>query len=170
METLKLVPETDPILHEVMPEFDFNGEIDSVELFEKMKETMCREKGLGLSANQVGIRARMFVIGDPDNPDSCIAVFNPRIVDEGNETIELDEGCLSFKNIFMKVKRPKTIRARYENEHGETFTHNFTGITARAFLHEYDHLNGITFKDVVSRLKWGLAEKKKEKFEKKARR
>jgi peptide deformylase len=71
--------------------------------------------------------------------------FNPRIVDQGNEEIVLDEGCLSYPGLAVKVKRVKNIKVRYTLPTGETDTQKFTGMTARVFLHELDHMNGVNF-------------------------
>ena len=163
----KLVPSTDPILKKKLSDVDFSkkietpyGELTSEELFQHMKDALVRERGLGLSANQVGIDANMFVLGNPDDPESVVAVFNPKIVDYSDQFVDLEEGCLSFKEVFVSVKRPMEIRARYANQFGEVTTDRFTGITARVFLHEYDHLQGVTFRDHTSRIKWDMAVKK----------
>ena len=140
---LSLVKSDDPILREEMPLFDFaNPPCDPIELAKNLTETMLANNGLGLSANQVGLRYRVFAI-------SCNPVyvcFNPRIVDQTNSNVILmDEGCLSFPNLFLKIKRPRTIKVRFTKPNGDTETIKFDGITARCFLHELDHLNGIVF-------------------------
>jgi len=140
---LNLVTSSDPILNETMPPFDFqNPPCDPVELVKNLAETMIANNGLGLSANQVGLRYRVFVL----NGNPIQACFNPRIVDETSKNIILmDEGCLSFPNLYVKVKRPRTIKVRYTMPNGETVTQKFDGITARCFMHELDHLNGVVF-------------------------
>lgn len=77
--------------------------------------------------------------------ENVIGVFNPRIVDTSEETVLLDEGCLSFPGLFVKIRRPKKIRARYTLPNGETVTQVFDGMTARIFQHELDHLDGVVY-------------------------
>lgn len=129
-----------PILKEKMPAFDFqNPMMDPVELYNDLAETMRENEGLGLSANQIGVRTRAFVM----RAENIIGVFNPRVVDISSETVYLEEGCLSYPNLFVKVKRPRKIKVRYTNPNGETETRTFDGMSARVFLHELDHLDGI---------------------------
>ena len=140
---LNLVPETDPILREVMPDFDFqNPPCDPIQLAKDLTETMISNNGLGISANQCGLKYRVFAI----NANPVYVCFNPRIVDETQSNIVLlDEGCLSFPNLYVKIKRPRLIKVRFTKPNGETETMKFDGITARCFLHELDHLNGVVF-------------------------
>lgn len=130
----------DPLLREVMPQFDFmNKDLDPVVLYNDLAETMIANQGLGLSANQIGVRCRAFVI----RAENVIGCFNPRIVDMSEEMVYLEEGCLSYPDLFVKIKRPKMIKVRYTNPDGQTETRTFDGMTARVFQHELDHLNGI---------------------------
>jgi peptide deformylase len=95
--------------------------------------------GLGLAANQVGVPYRVFAMrGAPEN----FVCFNPRIVQAAAENIILEEGCLSFPGLLVKVKRPKHIRVRFQTPNGDTRTETFIGMTARIFQHELDHLDG----------------------------
>ena len=129
-----------PILKEEMPAFDFDNPIvDPVLLYNDLAETMRENNGMGLSANQIGVRTRAFVM----RSEEIIGVFNPRVVDISSETVTLEEGCLSYPNLFVKIKRPKSIKVRFTTPDGETSTKTFTGMTARVFLHELDHLDGI---------------------------
>lgn len=146
---LDLVPENDPILHREFEEFDFsNPPTDPVELSNNLIETMVANKGLGLSACQVGLPYRMFVLWS----EKPLEVFNPRIVDQKNEFVTLDEGCLSFPHLFVKVKRPSMIKARFQDAGGQTHTQVFIGMTARCFLHEMDHLDGILYTQRASKI------------------
>jgi peptide deformylase len=136
----EILDKSAPILREEMPAFDFkNPIIDPVELYTDLAETMRENEGMGLSANQIGVRTRAFVM----RAEEIVGVFNPRIVDVSSETVMLEEGCLSYPNLFVKIKRPKSIKVRFTTPDGETSTKTFTGMTARVFLHELDHLNGI---------------------------
>lgn len=157
MSILELVPSTDPILDEVLPRFDFdNPPINPDQLAVDLAETMIANKGLGLSANQVGLRHRAFVItGSP-----IIALFNPRIVDTTPEEINMEEGCLSFPGLYFKVKRPAAIKIRYQRPNGETVTEQFHGLTARIVQHEIDHLDGIKYTSRGNRIHVDAAKKK----------
>ena len=137
--------------------FNFNGEIDA-ELFSNILiDRMLELKGIGLSANQVGVNKKVFVMG---NEDLQTAIFNPEIIEVSSETSTLDEGCLSFPGVYVKVNRPEKIKARFQNVKGELVEQEFQGLTARIFQHEYDHMLGKTMQDRVSKLKWDLASKR----------
>jgi peptide deformylase len=161
MKILKF-PET--ILREKIPNFDFTNPICDPVLLEKgMIETMLAHDGIGLAANQVGVTARMFVMGHRDYPESAQAFFNPMVVATVDEVEDLEEGCLSFPGIYVTIKRPKKILARWQNSLGEWQESEFDGYNCKCFLHELDHLEGIVFQDRVSTLKWALAVKKTKK-------
>jgi len=117
------------------------------ELIFNMKETISADRSaLGLAAPQVGFSKRIFVIQGKDGPMEFI---NPEILKESRKKIILEEGCLSFPKIFLKIKRAKEIILKAENEEGESFEIKADGILARVFLHEVDHLNGILFIDRI---------------------
>lgn len=161
---LTIVKHPNPILEERMPEFDFDNPLtDPVQLEKDMIETMLANGGIGLSANQVGVRTRMFVMGHPKFREHAQAFFNPVIVGVTEDTIEDEEGCLSFPKIYAKIKRPRGVLVRFQNSKGETQEAEFFGYESRCFLHEFDHLEGITYKDRLSTLKWALAVKKSTK-------
>lgn len=161
---MNIVKFPDPILRERMPEFDFeNPTIDPVQLEKDMINIMLENDGIGLAANQVGIRARVFVMGHRDYPESAQAFFNPIITAHVDEVEDLEEGCLSFPGIFVKIKRPKKIRVKWQNSKGEWEEDEFDGYNCKCFLHELDHLEGIVFQDRVSTLKWALAIKQTKK-------
>jgi peptide deformylase len=158
---LKIVKFPDPILRERIPEFDFsNPSLDPKQLEKDMIETMLANDGIGLSANQVGVKARVFVMGHRDNPEVAQAFFNPVVVANTETIADIEEGCLSFPGIYVNIKRPTAIRARWQNSQGEFEESEFDGYNCKCFLHELDHLEGIVFQDRVSTLKWALAVKK----------
>ncbi|NBP02006.1 MAG: peptide deformylase [Proteobacteria bacterium] len=158
---LNIVHYPDPILAEKMPNFDFAHPImDPEELEKVLIETMFKNNGIGLSANQVGIRTRVFVMGTKHGPELTRAYFNPQVLNNEEDYADLPEGCLSFPNIFVKVKRPLKITCSWQNTKGEFQIGDFQGYGCKCFLHELDHLDGFVFKDKVSRLKWDLAIKK----------
>jgi peptide deformylase len=130
------------ILEQELPLFDFNNPpVDPQELAKNLLETMRHHRGIGLSANQVGLPYRVFVMeGDP--PFAC---FNPKIVDVSQEIVSLPEGCLSYPGVNVPVKRPAHVRVRFSAPDGNVITKKFTGMTARVFLHEHDHLQGVNF-------------------------
>jgi peptide deformylase len=158
---LKLVKFPDPILRQNMPDFDFADPImDPIELEKAMLAVMFEHDGIGLAANQVGIVARVFVMGHRVNAEAAQAFFNPEIIANTEEIVDMEEGCLSFSKIYVNIKRPKAIKARWQNSRGEFEEGEFDGYNCKCFLHEYDHLEGITFQDRVSALKWAMAVKK----------
>lgn len=137
-----LVKPDHPILRTKLDRFDFNNPpIDPHELANNLIETMIHYKGIGLSANQCGLPYRVFVLWS--NPTKVM--FNPTIADVSSEFIQLEEGCLTYQNLFIKIKRPKLVRVRYMDSFGEAHTDKFTGISARCVLHEMDHLDGVNF-------------------------
>lgn len=139
---LDLVDEFDPILREEIPAFDFKDPpCDPVELANNLIETLHHHKGLGLSSNQCGLKYRAFALWSAD-PLVC---FNPRILDVTTEQIMLEESCVTYPNMVLKVKRPTIIKVRFQNCYGEMFNEKFIGMTSRVFQHELDHLNGINF-------------------------
>jgi peptide deformylase len=91
------------------------------------------------------------------------AYFNPIIVANTTDIHDLEEGCLSFPGVYVNIKRPTEIQVEYQNADGETERAEFKGYDCKCFLHEYDHLEGITYQDRVSTLKWALAVKKSKK-------
>jgi peptide deformylase len=104
--------------------------------------------GVGLSANQVGIPFRVFVMrSSPEN----FVCFNPKIVYYSEDTETLEEGCLSFPLVNVKIKRSKHIRVRFQVPSGETVSMSFDGLTARVFQHEIDHLDGKLFVNRANR-------------------
>ena len=158
---LTIIKNPNPILAERMPEFDFENPLtDPAQLEKDMIETMLASGGIGLSANQIGVRTRMFVMGHQKYRDHAQAFFNPIIAGVTDDLLEEEEGCLSFPNIYAKIKRPRGILVRFQNSKGETQEAEFFGYECRCFLHEFDHLEGITFQNRTSALKWALAVKK----------
>ena len=162
---MKLVYYPNEILNREVKDVDLkNPGFDPVELKKEMVELMLASGGIGLSANQVGLDAKVFVMGDSmSNSTMCI---NPTVLQYTEETVSDIEGCLSFPNIFVKIKRPKEILVQYWNENLEECKVKIEGYSAKCYLHELDHLLGITFKDRASKLKWDMAQKKARKYEK----
>lgn len=142
MTKYQLIPCHDIRLKTETQRFDFsNPPIDPVELACDLAEVMLENGGIGLAANQVGLPYSVFVL----RTEEILPCFNPKVVDISEEEVYLEEGCLSFPGMTVKVKRPKTIKLRFTEPNGETSTRVFSGVTARAILHEMDHLFGINF-------------------------
>jgi peptide deformylase len=166
-----LIPPNDPrLLMQVAPFVDDTleqfGFADRKELSKVMYDNMAKYGGLGLSANQVGLPYRMFIMGGhPQIEDGKVrSVFNPLINDVSPESINLKEGCLSFPFLFLSIKRPKWCSVRYTDENGEEIEETLHGMSARIFMHENEHMNGYVFTDLVSKLKLERAEKAKGKM------
>ena len=172
---MELIKSNDPRLKQMCSEFDFetgymmeDGTVlQAKELYELLRDKLVEHKGVGLSAPQLGIMARVFVIGNPDAPNEIIGVFNPLIVDYDEETVVYEEGCVSYPGLFIKIKRPRGIRVRYRGWNGEAGTTRYEGYTARVFQHEYDHLNGITYQTRANRYHLDQARNFKNKADRK---
>ena len=130
---------------------------------------MLENKGIGLAANQIGLNKRVFVMGSEniEGFPKPFAVFNPMIVKCSSDTTIDQEGCLSFPDLWLDVKRPHQIEASYLDKTGKECIITLNGIDARCFLHELDHLDGITFTTKVSSMKLMLARKKQSKHKRK---
>lgn len=165
---LELVKETDPILHKATPAFDFNvvpegfetSEEYLLDLTDKMFKTMKVEDGIGLAAPQVGLNLRLFVMSIAGEDTVCV---NPMIIAKSEDRDVRNEGCLSFPELNLKIKRPIEVFVSYNNMDGTGLQRTFTDITARCFLHELDHLNGITFDSLASRLTLQIAKRARDK-------
>ena len=176
-QVFPLIPPSDPrLLMQIAPFMDDTleqfGFADRKELSKVMYDNMVKYGGLGLSANQVGLPYRMFVMGGhPQVEDGKVrTVFNPLINDVSPESINLKEGCLSFPFLFLSIKRPKLCSVRYTDENGEEIEETLHGMSARIFMHENEHMNGYVFTDLVSKLKLERAEKSKQKMIKEIKR
>lgn len=164
-KTFALVSENDPILREIMPEFDFtNPPVNPNEFASTMVETCKQHHGIGLSANQCGFKYRMFVMGAENN---YVAFFNPSIVLKSHKEVHMMEGCLSFPFLGLRITRPEEIAVTYQDFNGEWKEATFAGISARCFQHELDHMNGIVYTDKVKPLALQQGVKKRNKVLKK---
>jgi peptide deformylase len=133
---------------------------DDLERFETdMIKLMLDEKGMGLAANQIGITKRFFAIGHEsfDTFQKHAIIWNPQVINSSEEKVIDVEGCLSFRDIFVKVERPKTVEVQYETTQGKTRFAKLDGMESKCFQHELDHLEGITFNKRVSKLRWQMA-------------
>ena len=140
---LKLTPNTHPILHERVKPCSKN--LDRREISRILKENMFHYEGIGLSANQIGISERVFIMMLNMETEETITCFNPRIIKRYDDNVWCEEGCLSFPDEIINVKRPDRIVVKYEDEDKKDHKIKLSGMAARVFLHEFDHLEGIVF-------------------------
>ena len=159
---MKLIKSPDPILKQSAEEWDFKVDKNAEEVETKMIQLMRANNGRGLAANQVGLLKRVFVI-QLEGEISATAMFNPRVVNQSEELAIGEEGCLSFPDLWLEVKRPATIDVVYLDKLEKECKLTLSGIDAKCFLHELDHLNGICFTDKVSVLKLAMAKKQQQK-------
>ena len=140
---LQLTPNTHPILHErVKP---CSKDLDRPEMSRILKENMMYYDGVGLSANQIGIGERVFIMVLNMETEETITCFNPRIIKRYDDDVWCEEGCLSFPDEIINIKRPDRVVVKYEDEDKKDHKIKLSGIAARVFLHEFDHLEGIVF-------------------------
>ena len=153
-----LEPEHKLLLHP-LPEITAETEPESrQELLDNMVETMKHYGGIGLSANQVGLPIRMFLFGDNENYVPC---FNPRIISTSEKKIPIEEGCLTYPGLFVKIFRPESVTATFEDENRELHEETFTGLMARVVLHEMDHMDGIDFQTRAGKMALDIAKRKR---------
>ena len=158
-----LVNETDPILREVLPEFDFaNPPVDPKEFASALVETCKKNNGYGLSASQCGFRYRVFVMGAGDE---YVAFYNPVLVRFEGEA-HIKEGCLSFPMLGLSITRPASIWIEYQDFEGNKKEAHYVGMSARCWLHELDHMNGILYTSRVKPLALQQGVKKRMKIAK----
>ena len=112
-------------------------------LLDDMKDTLIKAEGVGLAAPQVGVLRRIFIVKIDDLYYECI---NPVIVSQSGKQVG-DEGCLSVRGKFGKVERPKRVTVVAYDRNGKKFTVKAQDFVARAFCHEYDHLDGVLYVD-----------------------
>ena len=177
-DELELLKFNDPFLSRVPAPFRFEDEeldtrggsgLDPKEIKERLLNVMYRDGGVGLSANQVGINAACFVMGDKASKFEKIFI-NPKIIGVGEEQESIKEGCLSFPGLYLMVKRPTKCAIQYFDEEGEEIAEEYQGVSARVILHEYDHMLGQNFTMRVSRVKLERALKALQKKVKKHQR
>ncbi len=133
-----------------------------------MMESMIKAPGVGLAANQVGILKQIVTINFEDkenNKKSNYILFNPKIIKYSQETVVMEEGCLSLPEQYADVERPKEIVLEYIDENNKTIKKQIDGYEARILQHEIDHLSGKLFVDYLSSLKRNILIKKVKKLQ-----
>ena len=164
----ELVEPNNSALHKSATLNPFKSGVDWSVREKEMIKLMHENLGVGLSSTQVGSSYNMFVMTHSYLGD--IGVYKPVILEkEGEVTIE--EGCLTWPLLYLKIKRPERIKVQFTKTDGKTVVEMWMdGIDARCFLHEYDHLQGVNFIDLVSEFKLQMAKQKREKRFKKIER
>ena len=168
----KLIEADSPSLMARLPDTSFDDiktkyDLTPQELYDNLKGTMAAMRGIGLSANQCGLSIRTFVMYTDLKENNIEIYFNPKIIWQSDDTEFFVEGCLTYPHLYLNLKRPKTIEFEYMDINGEQQKGKFTGLTARIFQHEYDHMEGKNFTMYASKLKMDMAKKKQQKILKK---
>ncbi len=134
-------------------------------LMDDMLETMYHAPGIGLAAPQVGVDKRIVVVdvGREENDRHPLRLVNPELVWASDDSVTMEEGCLSLPDQFAEVKRPSAVRLRYLDETGAEQEIAADGMLARCLQHEVDHLDGILFVDHLSALRRNMILRKLEK-------
>jgi peptide deformylase len=139
-------------------------------LIDDMIETMYAAPGIGLAATQVGVPLRIFVVdlSVGRTPADLVIMINPEIVDRDGMQLE-EEGCLSVPGFNATVVRPAKLTMRGLNSQEQPQTIEATGLLARAFQHELDHLDGTVFVDRLRGIKRDLIVRKIHKLQRAGR-
>lgn len=156
---MMLLPYDHPMLRKKLEYKELNKE-EREKLSMQLLELTKQLNGVGLSANQVGIDNRVFVVKMGGYEE---AFFNPKIISYSDEKTLFKEGCISQPGVFITLKRSESITLEYMDAAGEQKTVIFAGITARIIQHEYDHMEGLNFLDLASPVKKELALKQAKK-------
>ena len=139
----ELVEPEHQLFHHRIQSCSYN--LDRHHLSRVLIDNMIHHEGIGISANQIGIWERAFaMVRDLENNEVMVC-FNPRIIKSYSEEVEMEEGCLSYPELFLKIKRPDKIVVKYEDEDKKTHKLKLQGLASRVFQHEYDHMEGIDF-------------------------
>jgi peptide deformylase len=162
---MKLISSPNNFLNKVVKPFDFKT-MDAKQISGEMCQIMMANNGLGLAANQVGLDAQIFVMRPVEHQEVTkpFAVINPVILEISEDTVTGKEGCLSHLGLVLNISRPERLVAQFLDIDAKECILEFSGIDARCFLHEFDHLQGIEFTDRTSKLKLSLAKKKQKKL------
>ena len=139
----ELVEPEHQLFHHRIQSCSYN--LDRHHLSRVLIDNMIHHNGIGISANQIGIWERAFAMVRDIENNEVMVCFNPRIVKSYSEEVEMEEGCLSYPELFLKIKRPDKIVVKYEDEDKKTHKLKLQGLASRVFQHEYDHMEGIDF-------------------------
>lgn len=152
---LKILKYPNPILKKTSEPVEvFDDEL--AKFVKKLFTAMKASDGVGLAAPQVGVLKKIAVV---EYDEKQYVLINPKVIDQKG-IVDDEEGCLSFPGIYAHVQRPEWVKIETFDVHGEKQTYEASGFTARAFLHEMDHLSGKLFIDYLSNLKRNAIKKK----------
>ncbi len=138
------------------------------QLIDDMFETMYDAPGIGLAATQVNVHKRLIVIDVSEDQSAPQVFINPEVDVLDDDLSQYDEGCLSVPGFYETVSRPRQVRIRALDRHGEAFEMIAEGLLATCIQHEIDHLDGKLFVDYLSNLKRQRIRSKLEKAQKQA--
>jgi len=138
------------------------------ELYRDLCDSMYAESGLGMAAPQIGDNRKMFIV-EPKlagraETDQPVCLMNPVVIETSDDVQDSEEGCLSFPDIYIKVKRPMRCKVRAMGLDGKTFEIDGEALMSRCLLHENDHLTGKLLVDFVGPLKRQMIKKKLQRF------
>ena len=162
----KLLYVPNPLLRQKAEKINIVGH-EELEIAKKMKEIMLKAPGVGLAANQIGILKQIvtiFYVDKETKKEIEYNLFNPQIISYSEETIIMEEGCLSIPEQFAEIERPKAIKLQYLDDHNKLIEREVDGVEARILQHEIDHLSGKLFVDYLSYLKRNIMIKKVQKY------
>ena len=162
----KLIYVPNPLLRQKAKKINKVGE-EEINIANKMREIMINAPGVGLAANQIGILKQIvtiFFVDKEKNMEIQYNLFNPEIIKYSNETVLMEEGCLSLPEQFAEIERPKKISLKYLNDENKIIIREVEGVEARILQHEIDHLSGKLFVDYLSSLKRNIIIKKVKKY------
>jgi peptide deformylase len=126
-------------------------DIDTLKpIIDQMFITMFSNNGVGLAAPQIGINVNLFIMNQTKDTINNKVFINPKLILNGDIISDI-EGCLSFPNVFGKIKRYSNVEIGYLNTNNKVVIEQYTGLQARIIQHEYDHLIGINFIDKMSK-------------------
>lgn len=139
------------LLRKKMADFDFSkfSKKEIQELIKKMREAMKNSNGIGLSANQIGLDMHVFVA---QAEGKFYSVFNSKLTKLSEDSVNMEEGCLSVPEVFGEVRRPAKVQLEGFDKNGKKVKIKAWGLLARIFQHEMDHLDGKLFIDKAENL------------------
>lgn len=156
------------VAEEITPEYE-----GLVELIQNMWDTMYHAEGVGLAAPQIGLSIRLFIIDtaqmmeEGKEKEGLKKIFiNAHKIEEGGDMKDYEEGCLSIPELRGDVERPTQIHLKYMDENFVEHTEIFTGVNARVIQHEYDHVDGILFTELLKPLKRRMVKRRLENIKK----
>ena len=162
LEPLSICSDNHQYLTYKIPEYtDKLPNADISKIASLLKFTMKLYNGIGLAANQCGLSVRMFVMGTDQFQMVCI---NPKVLDVSPEMVRDNEGCLSAPAFYVKISRPKWCDVEFHDENGNLKSTRLEGLSARCFLHELEHLNGIKFTRDIGPVTMKMARQRQQKL------